>query len=940
MPNYRKKLIEVNIPLQAINVESAKDASLTHGHPSTLHRYWARRPLAACRAVIFASMVDDPSECKDEFLTEPEQNAERTRLHNLIKRLVIWKTCNDENLLAEARYEIAFSVARNNGEDLTAFRQKFKNDPDAVLKYLRDHCPAVYDPFCGGGSIPLEAQRLGLRARASDLNPLPVLLNKAMIELPPKFHNQNPVNPDADPMGMFTGTGRGKQRVPWKGTAGLAADIRYYGAWMREAAYKEIGHLYPKAQLPDGTSATVVAWLWARTIPCANPACGLQMPLVKTFQLSKKKGNEHWVKPVVDRESNTISWVVQTHNEGVPKTGTVNKNGTFCIACGSAVKLPYVREQGKAGNIGKIMTAIVAEGEQGKLFLSPTDAHIQAPEAAEPAWRPRGKLPEQARSISVQLYGFTEWHRLFTDRQINALNIFENSLSEVHNQIVKDGAKEKYAEVLQHYFVLAVGRTAESNCSFTWWENLGEKIPPVFARQGIPMTWDFVEANLFSSSTQNWMAQVEWIAKVIENLPTSANGGEVYQADATTTVHATDRPVIVTDPPYYDNIHYADSSDFFYVWLRHMLRDIYPELFAGMLTPKDEEIVANRYRFENYNAHFEELLSIALLQIRKHCSDTFPTSIFYAYKQQEEESGGKTSTGWETMLTAIVNAGFQIVGTWPLRTERTRGLKTEINALASSIVLVCRPRPEDAPAITRNEFLQQLKKEMPPALDKLTRIANIRPVDLAQAAIGPGMEIYSRYSKVMRISGEIVPIREVLKEINKEIMAYHEKETGELDSESQFCLTWLKQHGYMEGNFGDAQVLATAKDVDIDSMHDKVLIKDRSKVRLLQIEEYVEHDNSENMTAWEGCLRMVWHLSGGEKSGGISGCTTVASAMRDYESAKRLARVLYAYYESRGDAESAAHYNTLVTQWQYISQSMGSAEQILAEFENQYTGSQ
>lgn len=284
------------------------------------------------------------------------------------------------------------------------------------------------------------------------------------------------------------------------------------------------------------------------------------------------------------------------------------------------------------------------------------------------------------------------------------------------------------------------------------------------------------------------------------------------------------------------------------------------------------------------------------------------------------------------MLTAVVNAGFQIVATWPLRTEQTAGLFISKNALASSILLVCRPRPKDAPVITRSEFLQELKKEIPTALDRLTRIANIRPVDLAQAAIGPGMEIYSHYSKVTRISGEIVPIREILKEINNEITAYHEKETGDLDSESQFCLTWLKQYGYTEGNFGDAQVLATAKDVDIDTMHNKVLLRGLGKVQLLKAAEYTERENSEEMTAWEGCLRMVWHLSGVERSGGISGCTTVARSMRDYESAKRLARVLYAYYESRGDAESAAHYNNLVTQWQYISQAMGAPQQIEADF--------
>ena len=930
MTNYRKKLIEVNIPLQAINIESAKDASLTHGHPSTLHRYWSRKPLAACRAVIFASMVDDPSECQDEFPTEPEQNAERNRLHNIIKRLVIWKTCNDENLLAEARYEIAYSAARNNGENLNVFRAKFKNDPEAVLHYLHDYCPAVYDPFCGGGSIPLEAQRLGLRARASDLNPLPVLLNKAMIELPPKFHNQKPINPDADPMGMFTSTGRQRTRIPWKGTAGLANDIRYYGAWMGEEAYKRVGHLYPKVQLSNGTSATVVAWLWARTVPCINPACGLQMPLMTTFQLSKKKGNEHWTKPVIDRNSNTVSWVVQNHDEGVPKHGTVNRNGAYCVGCGSAVKLSYVREQAKAGEMREIMIGVVAEGERRKIFLTPTDVDTQAALLTEPSRKPRGKLPNQALGFRLQNYGIIEWHQLFSERQLTTLNTFGTLLTEVHSQMMKDGASNDYASAVCLYLSLAIGRLAESNCRSSWWQNSGDFVAPTFARQTLQMIWAFAEANVFSNSTQHWQAQAEWIAKVVGNLPVYANNGEVHQADAATTTYAVDAPVIVTDPPYYNNIGYADLSDFFYVWLRPLLRNTYPEIFGGIMTPKDAEITASP-RFEDPAQHFEELLGKAFLQMRQCCSDRFPTSIFYAYKQQEEEHDGKTSTGWETMLTAIVNAGFTVVGTWPMRTEQPKALKTGKNALASSVVLVCRPRPENAPTITRTEFLQALKKDMPPALDRLTRIANIRPVDLAQAAIGPGIEVYSRYSKVTRISGEIVPIREVLMHINNEITAYHEKETGELDPESQFCLTWLQQHGYMEENFGDALVLATAKDVDITTMHDKVLLSARGKVRLLRAEEYTERDNSEDMTAWEGCLRMVWHLSGVERSGGVSGCTAVARAMRDYESAKRLARVLYTYYESRGDAESAPGYNNLVTQWQYISQSIRAPEQMTAD---------
>ena len=928
MTTYRKKLIEKDIPLQAINIESAKDASLTHGHPSTLHRYWARRPLATCRAIIFTSMVDDPSECTDEFPTESDQNAERNRLHDIIKRLIIWKNSNDENILAEARYEIAFSVARNNGENLRDFREKYKNDPKAVLQYLNDHCPAVYDPFCGGGSIPLEAQRLGLRARGSDLNPLPVLLTKAMIELPPKFHNQAPINPDADPMGMSTGTGRRQTRVPWKGTAGLAEDIRYYGAWMREEAHKHIGHLYPKVQLPDGRSATVVAWLWARTIPCINPACGLQMPLMKTFRLSQKKENGYWINAVVDRNSHTLSFTVQSNNDGVPENGTV-KNGASCIACGTAVNWNYIREQGKAGKMGERMTAIVAEGDNEKLFLPSNTEHIQVAVSVQPKWRPTGKLPERAIGISPQLYGFTEWHQLFTNRQINTLNTFKHLLTEVHTKIKHNEKAAGYADVVFTYLSFAVGRMIESNCSFSWWQD--PRVRTIFTSHRIQMTWAFAETNPFSTSTQNWMSQVQSVAKVIEKLPTSSNSGTVYQANASTTSHVADAPVIVTDPPYYKNIGYADLSDFFYVWLRPLLRDYYPELFGGIATPKEEEITASP-RFENAKKHFEEQLSKALLRQRHHCSSEYPSSIFYAYKQQEDKKDGKTSTGWETMLNAVVNAGFQIVATWPMRTEQAKGQKTGKNSLTTSIVLVCRPRPKDANDITRNEFIEKLKKEMPLALKRLTRITNIRPVDLAQAAIGPGMEIYSRYSKVIRVNGEIVPIREVLMHINNEIAAYLEEETGELDPESQLCLTWLQQHGYMEGNFGDAETLSKAKDVNITTMNDKVLVAGRGKVRLLRGEEIAEHEIIKDMTAWEGCLRMVWHLSGAENSGGISGCAAVARAMRDFESAKRLARVLYAYYEARGDAQSASDYNNLVTEWQYISESMGSPEHDMTLF--------
>ncbi len=949
MTTYRRKLIEVDLPLDDINRESAREKSIRHGHPSTLHLWWARRPLAACRAVIFASMVDDPSACPDEFPTDEEQRAERDRLHDIIRKLVEWESTDESQpavrvLLTNARYEIARSVARSRNETAPT-------DPTEVLAYLCEKTLPIYDPFAGGGSIPLEAQRLGLKAIASDLNPVAVLINKALIEIPPKFKNQPPVNPKADPIGMTVGVGKKKQRLPWHGASGLADDIRYYGAWMREEAFKRIGHLYPKAKLPDGSNATVIAWLWARTVPCPNPACGVPMPLLKTFQIGKKKHNEHWIKPIVDRAAKRVSFVVQQHSGGVPDRGTVNRNGAVCIACNNPVKLSYVREQVKVGNMGEQMTAIVAEGDRNRGYVSPTDEHIQAAISAEPAWQPTGILPKQAMNLRVQGYGITHWYQLFTKRQLTALTTFSDLRTAVRSQIKQDGGNDDYADAICTYLALAIGRTVDSSCSCATWISGGEFIGHLFIRQAIPMVWDFAEANLFSASTQNWVGQIEWIAKVIERLPTEGNGGMVHQADASTTIHAKNGPVIVTDPPYYDNIGYADLSDFFYVWLRSPLRDVYPDLFAGILTPKDEEITAVPARFDNSRQRFEELLNKTLKLIRERCSPAFPSSIFYAYKQQEEEREGRASTGWETMLSAIVFAGFEIVGTWPMRTERSvRSNALSTNSLASSVVLVCRPRPEDAPTATRSEFFNALAKELPAALDQLTHKGHIAPTDLAQAAIGPGMQIYSRYSSVETISGEPVSVREALAAINRAIADYDERQAGDLDSATRFCLDWFKQHGYEEGPYGDAETLARAKDVIIGKLHSGgLLTAEGGRVKLLPLDTFSEYSDplargeerggsrqltppippaSGGVTAWEGCFRMAYHLNR-EDGRGIEGAAEIGRAMgSNVESVERLGRVLYNHYDRNGDSQNAVIFNNLVMEWQRIREKMSDDKQL------------
>ena len=410
LPRQNKKIIEVDLPLSVINVNTAAEPTGSIGHPWTLQQWWARRRLTACRVVIFASLVDDPS----SYLDNPEEIAtERKNLHKLIEQLSLWKNSSNESLLAEARYQIARSVARQRNEAAPT-------EPAEVLKYLGDPEKNlnIYDPFSGGGCIPLEAQRLGLPTTGTDLNPVAVLITKALIELPPQFMNRRPANPEADPMGIRVGGGRKAEQVAWHGSAGLASDIRYYGRRMRKLAYERIGNLYPNAKLPNGSETTILAWLWARTVPCPNPACGSRMPLLGTFQLSSKKDNLHWIKPVVDRASRTVSFTVQNHNNDVPEKETASGKGAICLSCKTAVSSKYLHEQSIAGNMSKQMTAIVAAGNRKKLFVSPTNEQIQVAAKATPTWKPTQEMTDTPTLVSGRGYGITHWHQLFSERQL------------------------------------------------------------------------------------------------------------------------------------------------------------------------------------------------------------------------------------------------------------------------------------------------------------------------------------------------------------------------------------------------------------------------------------------------------------------------------------------------------------------------------------------
>lgn len=907
----KKKLIEVALPLEAINEASAREKSIRHGHPSTLHLWWARRPLAAARAVIFSSLVDDPSSHPEQFPTEEDQEKERQRLFSILERLVVWENSNDEKLLAEAKAEIAQSTDGN--------------------------IPELLDPFAGGGAIPLEAQRLGLKVHASDLNPVAVMINKAMIEIPPKFQGMPPVNPEA----------RAKlgSELEWKGSTGLAEDVRYYGEWMKEEAFKRIGHLYPKAKLPDGSEATVIAWIWARTVKCPNPACGCEMPLARSFTLSKKKGKEYHVE--LDIQGNQIQYHVKP---GIAKKieGTVNRKGATCPCCGAPIGFPYIRDFGKNVGTKARMIAVVSESSNGRLYLNADDIQVDSATIHRPENYPSAKLPHNTRDFKTPNYGLTEFEDLFTNRQLTALTTFSDLVVEAQQKAYEDainagmpddglglddgGCRAKaYGEALGVYLSFAVDKSANLWSTICSWMNDRGALRETFARQAIPMIWDFAEANPFSSSGGNFMQFVERSVAVIEYLP-SSESCHALQADATKD-NGLRSIMVSTDPPYYDNIGYADLSDFFYIWMRRSLHKTFPSLFSTMLVPKVEELIATPYRFdgskERARDFFEDGMLRTFSQVHEYTREDIPVTIYYAFKQSEtntkddDDTDATTSvtasTGWETMLSALIQAGFSITGTWPIRTEMgSRAVAQGTNALASSIVLVCRKRHSSASFVTRKDFLATLRRELKPALVQLQH-ANIAPVDLAQSAIGPGMAVYSRNGKVLDADGTPMSVRSALQIINQLVDEFFNEQEGELDSESRFCVELFSQVAFNPIKYGTAEVLATAKSISISKLAQAgVLTSSKGSVQLNCRDDLKDFSVLNSGITW----LVTQQITKAFDKYGIDGATKILSRVSGTmaENAKALAYRLYTIAERKGWAGEAYAYNVLVSSWMDIQQ--------------------
>lgn len=900
----KRKLIEVALPLEAMNKESGREKSIRHGHPSTLHLWWARRPLATARAVLFAQLVDDPSARPEEFPTEELQRKERERLHRIIERLVIWENIGDEKLYAEAKAEI--------------------------LKSTHGAPPVIHDPFAGGGTIPLEAQRLGLEVSASDLNPVSVLINKALIEIPPKFNGSAPV---------FPGIVESEIRN-WSGSEGLAADVRAYGAWLRDQAQQRIGALYPKAKLNDGREATVIAWIWARTVRCPNPACRIEAPLVKSWWLGKKKGKEAFVVPRVTTDAGDPSGLRVTFSIGTGAGGPpvapsmAGRQGGVCLSCEAAITRDHIKAEGLGGRLGASLMAVVAEGDRRRMYCDPSDLQSEAARVPRPEDVPDAELSTHSQYMGAPLYGMMTTSALFTDRQLVALTTFCDLVSETRARAITDGADEEYADALALYLAFVVSRLTDYQSNLTTWASNPqmEILRNVFSRQALSMAWDFAEGNPFAASSGSLIKMTGAVANALERLPAHGTAS-VYQAPAQDGVPA--GALISTDPPYYDNVPYADLSDFFYVWLRRALRTVHPELTSTLLVPKSEELVADTQRHgrDGAKTFFEDGFRRVFEGARDSADPSLPITVYYAFRQVDRGAEGEASSGWETLLEGMISSGWAITSTWPVRTE-SAGRMRDIgsNALASSIVLSLRPRPGSAGTTDRRGFIADLEAELPGALRRLQQ-GQVAPVDLPQAAIGPGMAVFSRYSAVLESDGSRMSVRSALARINEILDQVLNEQEGDFDPTSRFALAWYRGHGYGVGKFGDADNLARARNTSVDVMdRDQILTSRAGRVQLIKPADLpwdydvLKDTHTSNWEALHHLIRVLERDGIAPAGGFLQGALSRPDAAVDADLVKELAHLLFRVAEGNGWTRDALSFNSLVTSWPEILEVARSAK--------------
>jgi putative DNA methylase len=889
---YKKKLIEVAIPIAMINEHSAKQKTMGAApHPQNLHRWWARRPLAAARAVLFAQLVDDPSAHPDEFPTDEDQHRERKRLFELMERLVPWDANGNAHVLAEAHAEI--------------------------LKSCDGELPKILDPFGGGGAIPFESVRLGLPTFSGDLNPVAVLIQRAMLEIPHRFTNRPPAHPTA-----------GAARGIWQGLEGLVADVQAYGQWMHDEAERRIGRYYPDAVLADGSTAAPLVWIWARTVKSPDPSWPGHVPLVRSWELARKAGRPTiWIEPTVNAATRAITYAVRTG--GKAPDGNTGRNGATCLATGAPIPFSYIREEAQAGRMSAQLIAVVAENAGGRVYVSGDAGGAAVPVSENPV---EGPIFDWPGRMNVVRYGLDEWAKLFSPRQLLALTTFSDLLSEVRQAVVKDhggecGARlrdggdgaDAYADAVVTYLAFALDRSTDYWSTICSWHLSNQQVRETFARQAIPMTWDFAEVNPFSGKMGSWTSMLNTVVRAIGSLAVGGSGS-VAQRDARARIAEVGTCVIATDPPYYDNISYADLSDFFYVWMRRNLKEVWPDECATLLTPKVEELIANQYRAGTKAAarkHFELGMQGVFGKAAENADDRFPATVFYAFKATESDDSGVSSTGWETFLAGLLEAGYAVTATWPIRTEMQSkiGVNAGDNMLATSVVLACRKRQISAPMATRGEFVAAMRGEMPPAI-RLLQEQNIAPVDMAQSAIGPGIAVFSRYAKVVEADGSSMTVRTALALINEVLSDVLSGEESEFDADTRFAVTWFEQFGHNPGPFGDADLLAKAKNTTVEGVvRAGVAMSREGRLRLVEradLSDDWDPATDSRLTVWETTQHMIRCLNSSEMEAAAL-LRRIGGGMG--ERARQLAYLLYGICDRKKWADEASAYNMLVTAW-------------------------
>ena len=901
---YKKKLIEVAMPLNSINKACDYEKKPGIGpHPRGIHHWWARRPHTAARAFLFAQLIDDPISRPEDFKTEEDQKQERKRLMSIIEKLSEWKSNNNDKFFFEIRSELKKSI----GNDF----------------------PIILDPFSGGCTIPLEGKRMGLEVHGSDLSAVSTILGKSMIEINELFQNMPPLNPN------------GNLKNHYRGFEGLAEDFKYYGFEVIKNCKQKLKSNYETENIKDNRykNSDIVAWIWTNTVASPDPSLnGLHVPLVKSFDLVTSRGNRVWIKPLV--QGDRYSFRVLSELDGCKYEkieGTIGRHGGRCIVSGSAITLDYIRNEGKKGLLSQKLMAVCVKGKGRKNYFSPPlnyEKNIFLNSKIEYINCPIEHWPGSTNCV---VYGRTKFQDLFSSRQLNSLIQFSLEIKKIEKQIFNeiknklelytkekkinlDLVSKEYLKLIMTFLAFTLSRALDFNNMHCRWSASNEKIMQLFARGAIPMCWDFGEANLFEDVVGGFPKIIDYQAKCIETLFVNNGKGRIIQSDAREAV-IPKNSILNTDPPYYDNIPYSNLADFFHVWLKKTIGHLYPDELSTLSSPKETELVANQFRFggkELADKTFLDGMTFVINRYTNFCNKDYPLVIYYAFKQSEIENHGIFSPGWDSFLTALISTGLQVVQTWPARTESSTRIRAlGYNALATSVIVVCRKRDNVTKTISKHEFIRQLKTELPRAISDL-KAANISPADIPQSSIGPGIGIFSRYQAVLENDDSHMSVKTALQLINRELG----DEEGEYDSETSFAITWFEQNGFNVGDFGSANNIANAKGISVNTLvHSGVAQSSGGKFSLLDresLEDDWDPTTDKNLTIWECCQYLIKTM---ENKGEFETAKLIKQmGSRRADSAKELAYTLYDIAANkRKDANEATAYNGLIAVWSELT---------------------